>query len=157
PGEGELQIKTPTPMRGYLDAPDLTAAAFDDGWLRTGDLARLRPDGRVELVGRAKDLILRAGNKIAPLELERVLAEHPDVVAVLATGAPDPLKGEQVHLFVVPRDGAGLDQARLLDWARERLDRHKLPDRIHFGRELPVGATGKADRRALRALVVSPT
>jgi acyl-CoA synthetase (AMP-forming)/AMP-acid ligase II len=153
PEEGELQIKTPTVMRGYLDAPALTAAAFADGWLRTGDLARLRPDGRVELAGRATDLILRAGNKIAPLELERVFAEHPEVVAVLAAGAPDPLKGEQIHLFVVPRAGAALDQARLLAWARERLDRHKLPDRIHFGRALPLGPTGKADRRALRALV----
>ncbi|MGH6929234.1 MAG: class I adenylate-forming enzyme family protein, partial [Dongiaceae bacterium] len=155
PMDSELQIKTPTIMRGYLDAPEATAASFVDGWLRTGDLARMRSDGRVELVGRSKDLILRAGNKISPLEIERVFAEHADVTGALAAGHSDPGKGEAVHLFVVPRDGAAIDEARLLDWARERLDRYKLPDRIHFGRELPVGPTGKADRQALRDLIAS--
>jgi len=155
PGNGELQIKTPTVMRGYLDAPEATAAAFADGWFRTGDLARVCADGRVELVGRIKDLILRAGNKISPLELERVFAEHADVTGVLAAGHADPSKGEAIHLFVVPRDGARIDEARLLAWARERLDRYKLPDRIHFGCGLPVGHTGKADRQALRDLIAS--
>jgi long-chain acyl-CoA synthetase len=155
PVEGELQIKTPTVMRGYLDALEATAAAFADGWLRTGDLARMRSDGRVELIGRSKDLMLRAGNKISPLELERVFAEHDDVTGALAAGHADPGKGEAVHLFVVPRDGAVVDEAGLLAWARERLDRYKLPDRIHFGRELPVGHTGKADRQALRDLITS--
>ena len=155
PVDSELQIRTPTAMFGYLDAPDLTAAAFADGWLRTGDSARVRADGRVELIGRIKDVILRAGNKISPLELERVFAEHADVIGVLAAGAANPSKGEAVHLFVVPRDGAMLDEARLLGWARERLDRYKLPDHIHFGRELPIGGTGKADRQALRDLIAS--
>jgi long-chain acyl-CoA synthetase len=155
PENGELQIKTPTAMRGYLDAPGATAAAFADGWIRTGDLARVRAEGRLELVGRIKDLILRAGNKISPLELERVFAEHADVTAVLAAGHVDPGKGEAIHLFVVARDGAKVDEARLLAWARERLDRYKLPDRIHFGRDLPIGRTGKADRQALRDLIAS--
>jgi malonyl-CoA/methylmalonyl-CoA synthetase len=153
PGESELQIRSPTAMQGYLDAPALTAAAFDDGWFRTGDLARSRGDGRLELVGRAKDLIIRAGNKVSPLELERVFAEHPDVAGALAAGAPDAIKGEAIHLLVVPREGARLDQARLIDWARERLDRFKLPDRIHFAAELPLGRSGKADRATLRKLI----
>jgi acyl-CoA synthetase (AMP-forming)/AMP-acid ligase II len=157
PGDGELQIRTPTAMRGYLDAPELTAAAFDDGWFRTGDLARSRADGRVELVGRAKDLIIRGGNKISPLELERVFAEHPDVAGALAAGAPDATKGEALHLLIVPREGARLDQARLIDWARERLDRFKLPDRIHFAAELPLGRSGKADRATLRKLIQAKT
>jgi acyl-CoA synthetase (AMP-forming)/AMP-acid ligase II len=140
-------------MLGYLDAPEATAAAFDGGWFRTGDLARERPDGRIELVGRAKDLILRAGNKISPLELERVFAEHRDVAAVLATGAPDGAKGEAIHLLVVPREGAELERQRLVDWARERLDRYKLPDHVHVATELPLGRSGKADRGALRRLL----
>jgi acyl-CoA synthetase (AMP-forming)/AMP-acid ligase II len=153
PGEGELQIRSPTAMAGYLDAPDSTAAAFEDGWFRTGDLARRRDDGRLELVGRAKDLIIRAGNKVSPLELERVFAEHPDVAGALVTGAPDLTKGEAIHLLVVPRDGARLDQPRLIDWARGRLERYKLPDRVHFAAELPLGRSGKADRAAFRKLI----
>jgi long-chain acyl-CoA synthetase len=151
--DGELQIRSPTAMLGYLDAPEATAAAFDGGWFRTGDLARERPDGRIELVGRAKDLIVRAGNKISPLELERVFAEHRDVAAVLATGAPDGAKGEAIHLLVVPRAGAELDRQRLVDWARERLDRYKLPDQVHVAAELPLGRSGKADRATLRRLI----
>jgi malonyl-CoA/methylmalonyl-CoA synthetase len=151
--KGELQIRTPTAMLGYLDQPELTAAAFADGWFRTGDLARIRADGRVELVGRAKELILRAGNKISPLEIERVFAEHPGVAATLACGAADELRGEAIHLLVVPRAETMLNAADLLTWARERLDRYKLPDRIHFGTELPLGRTGKADRSALRKLI----
>ncbi|MGH6881637.1 MAG: class I adenylate-forming enzyme family protein [Hypericibacter sp.] len=157
PGDGELQIRTPTAMRGYLDAPEPTAAAFDEGWFRTGDLARSRADGRVELVGRAKDLIFRGGNKISPLELERVFAEHPEVAGALAVGAPDALKGEALHLLIVPREGARLDQARLIDWARERLERFKLPDHIHFAAELPLGRSGKADRATLRQLIQAKT
>jgi long-chain acyl-CoA synthetase len=151
--DGELQIRTPTAMLGYLDQPELTTAAFADGWLRTGDLARRRDDGRVELIGRAKELILRAGNKISPLEVERVFADHPGIAGVLATGAADALRGEAIHLFVVPRPDVALDAASLLDWARDRLERYKLPDQIHFGSELPLGRTGKADRGALRKLV----
>jgi feruloyl-CoA synthase len=117
----------------------------------------LRADGRVELVGRAKDLVFRGGNKISPLELERVFAEHPDVAGALAAGAPDALKGEALHLLIVPREGARLDQARLIDWARERLERFKLPDHIHFAAELPLGRSGKADRATLRQLIQAKT
>jgi len=151
--DGELQILSPTAMLGYLDAPEATAAAFEAGWFRTGDLARERPDGRVELVGRAKDLIIRAGNKVSPLELERVFAEHEGVAAVLAAGAPDGARGEAIHLLVVPRDGAALDRRQLVDWARERLDRYKLPDHVHLAAELPLGRSGKADRGSLRRLI----
>ena len=84
---GELLIRTPCRMLGYLDAPDLTAAAFtDDGFFKTGDLATIHPDGSVELIGRAKELINRAGNKVSPLEVERALMTHPGVAAALATG-----------------------------------------------------------------------
>ncbi|MBL8672097.1 MAG: long-chain fatty acid--CoA ligase [Alphaproteobacteria bacterium] len=150
--DGELQIASPWRMRGYLDDPALTEAAYADGHFRTGDLASLRPDGRVALVGRAKEIIARAGAKVAPLEVEAAFLDHPDVAAALAAGVPDPMLGEAICLFLVPRGGATLDPARLRDWARERLDRYKLPDRIMLGEALPVGATGKADRGALRRL-----
>ena len=151
--DGELQIKTPTIMRGYLDDPDQTAAAFTDGWFRTGDLAETRADGRVALKGRAKEIINRAGNKVSPLEVEAVFLDHPDVGAALAAGARDEERGEAIHLCVVPRPGAKLDLAGLRDWASTRLDRFKLPDQLHLRAELPLGPTGKADRRALRRMI----
>ena len=151
--EGELQIRTPTIMRGYLDDPVQTAAAFADGWFRTGDLAQVRPDGRVALIGRAKEIINRAGNKVSPLEVEAVFLDHPDVREALAAGARDEERGEAIHLCVVPRPGAEPDLDGLRDWARARLDRFKLPDHLHLRTALPLGSTGKADRRALRRMV----
>lgn len=151
---GELQIKTPFIMNGYLDAPDLTAAAFDGPYLRTGDLARLRADGMVELVGRAKELISRGGNKIAPLELDQVLTRHPDIVAALTTGVPDPILGERIHALILTRPGARLDEETVRAWTNERVDRFKRPDVYHFARELPLGRTGKVDRGQLRELIL---
>lgn len=147
---GELRIRTPFGMVGYLDQEDLTQASFQDGFFRTGDLARRRADGFVELAGRSKDVISRGGNKIVPLEIDRLFASHPDVAAALTTGVPDPLLGERIHLLIVPQPGALLDQPALLAWASDKIEKFKLPDVIHFAAELPAGRTGKADRGALR-------
>jgi long-chain acyl-CoA synthetase len=149
---GELQIRSPWGMLGYLDAPELTEEARPDGWFRTGDLAA-EDGGAVRLIGRAKDLVIRSGNKVSPLEVEGVFLSHPDVSAALAAGAPDADRGEALHLAVVARAGATLDPAALRDWAAERLERWKLPDAVHVMDELPSGATGKADRGALRRLL----
>lgn len=150
PTDNELQIKTPFLMRGYLDAPEMTAATLSDGYFRTGDQARLREDGNVEITGRLSDMINRAGTKIAPLEVERVFSRHPDVGDVLATGLPDAELGEALHIAVIARDAATLDPQALRTWASDQMDRHKLPDVIHMMQSLPTGATGKADRKALR-------
>jgi acyl-CoA synthetase (AMP-forming)/AMP-acid ligase II len=152
---GELQIRTPYLMNGYLDAPSLTAAALQDGYFRTGDLARLRDGEFVELVGRAKELIVRGGNKISPLEVEQVLARHPGVAGVLATGVSDPVLGERIHVLVVPNPGQAPSLAALRAFAAERLERYKWPDAMYLGEELPLGRTGKADRGALRAMIES--
>jgi long-chain acyl-CoA synthetase len=150
---GELQIKTPYGMLGYLDNPALTESAFSDGFFCTGDLARLRDDGRVELVGRAQEIVSRAGHKIAPLEIDGLLAEHPDVAAALTAGVPDAQVGERLHVVVVARPGAALDEVALRAWAAERIERYKLPDAFHFRDALPLGRTGKADRGAVARLV----
>jgi acyl-CoA synthetase (AMP-forming)/AMP-acid ligase II len=142
-------------MLGYLDQEELTQASFEDGYFRTGDLARLRPDRFVELAGRSKDVISRGGNKIVPLEIDRLFASHPDVAAALTTGVPDPLLGERIHLLVVPQPGARLDQPALLAWASDKIEKFKLPDVIHFAAELPAGRTGKADRVALREQIAT--
>ena len=154
PGEpGELQIRTPFIMSGYLDAPDLTEQAFADGYFRTGDLVREKTPGLVEMVGRAKEMISRGAAKIAPLEIEQVLCGHPAVAEALATGVPDEVLGERIHIFIVPRPGVEASEAELRAWAAERLEKFKRPDAFHFGAELPVGRTGKADRGALRKLL----
>ena len=137
-------------MNGYLDEPDLTCAAFADDFFRTGDLARVRDDGIVELTGRAKELIMRGGAKISPLELDSLLAQHPAVAEALTVGVPDPLMGERIHALVVPRSGAEIEEAELRIWVAGRIDRFKQPDIYHFGSELPTGRTGKVDRGALR-------
>jgi acyl-CoA synthetase (AMP-forming)/AMP-acid ligase II len=146
---GELRIRTPYGMLGYLDDPGLTASSFSDGFFRTGDLARVRADGRVELVGRSKEMIVRRGNKISPLEIDRLFQSHPDVEAALSAGVPDLRLGETIHVVVVPREGAALDPQALSDWARDRIERYKLPDAVHVRGALPTGRTGKADRTAV--------
>ena len=148
--DSELQIRTLFLMRGYLDAPDLTEAAISDGFFRTGDQARIRDDGNIEITGRLSDLVNRAGNKIAPLEIERIFASHPDVADALATGLPDEQVGESLHVAVLPVSGTALDPSTLLRWASHQMDRHKLPDSVYVTGSLPTGETGKADRKALR-------
>src|SRR5215467_2193406 len=148
-GVGELQIRTPAVMAGYLDDSTQTAATFVDGYVRTGDLATVRNDGYVQLVGRSRDVISRGGNKIAPLEIENLFAQHQGVLAALAFGAPDDRLGESLHLMVVARDRS-LSERDLRKWAKDRLERFKTPDLFHFVDALPVGPTGKADRAAAR-------
>jgi acyl-CoA synthetase (AMP-forming)/AMP-acid ligase II len=151
---GELQIRTPFVMNGYLDEPELTRAAFADGYFLTGDLARAREDGRVELAGRIKDIIIRGGANVSPLELDHLLAQHPDVAAALTAGVPDPMVGERIHALVVPRANASIGEKDLRQWVAGRIERFKWPDVYHFGRELPTGRTGKVDRNALRDQVL---
>jgi acyl-CoA synthetase (AMP-forming)/AMP-acid ligase II len=152
---GELQIRTPFAMNGYLDEPELTRAAFADGYFRTGDLARAREDGRVELAGRIKDIIIRGGANVSPLELDHLLAQHPDVAAALTAGVPDPMVGERIHALVVPRANTSIDEKDLRQWVSARVERFKWPDVYHFAQELPTGRTGKVDRGALRYQVLA--
>jgi acyl-CoA synthetase (AMP-forming)/AMP-acid ligase II len=153
---GELQIRTPFGMLGYLDNPALTEASFDGGYFKTGDLARLTADGAVALIGRAKDIISRGGNKIAPLEIDNLLTEHPDIAAALCAGVADDRLGEVIHAVIVTRAGAHLDTSELRDWLLARTERFKVPDVFHFRDALPSGSSGKADRRAVAQLASQP-
>jgi long-chain acyl-CoA synthetase len=153
---GELQIRTPFGMLGYLDNPALTEASFEDGYFKTGDLARMTMDGAVALIGRAKDIISRGGNKIAPLEIDNLLVEHPDIAAALCAGVADERLGEVIHAVIVTRAGARLDATALRDWLLARTERFKVPDVFHFCDALPSGSSGKADRRAVAQLASQP-
>lgn len=154
---GELQINTPFGMLGYLDNPELTDASFDGDYFGTGDLARMTAAGRVELIGRIKDIISRGGHKIAPLEIDNLLAQHPDVAAALCAGVPDDRLGEVIHAVVVPRHGTHLDAVALRDWLLARAERFKVPDVFYFRDVLPSGSSGKADRRAVAQLAAERT
>ncbi|MCV2882991.1 class I adenylate-forming enzyme family protein [Actibacterium sp. XHP0104] len=153
PGTGQLMIRSPYAMLGYLDMPELTGSTLVDGWIKTGDQAEILPSGEVVLKGRIKELINRGGNKISPLEVEAAFREHPDVAAALAASVPDDVFGEAIHLLIIRSGASTVSGQELIDWARSRLDRFKLPDAIHFAESLPTGRTGKADRAALRELI----
>jgi enoyl-CoA hydratase/carnithine racemase len=148
--DGELQISSPYLMSGYLDEPQL--APISDGWLATGDLARERDPGVVEIVGRKKELIYRGGSKIAPLEIEFACSAHPKVAAALAVGRTDERLGQRIHALIVPR-APDLTPAEVYAFLSTRLERHKLPDVLYFARELPAGRTGKADRGRFAAML----
>jgi len=148
---GELCIASPFLMNGYLGQPELNPVD-PGGWLATGDLARERDPGVVEIAGRKKELIVRGGNKIAPQEIEFACSAHPKVAAALAVGRPDARLGQRIHALVVPRDPS-LTTEELRAFLSERLDKFKQPDVFYFSRELPAGRTGKADRGRFAAML----
>jgi len=150
---GELQIRSPYLMNGYLGDPKTTADTLVDGWLRTGDLA-FTSDGRfVEIAGRRKELIVRGGNKVYPLEIEQHIAAHPAVREALAVGVADTILGERIHALIILRSKQDADFTNLRRFLADRLDRFKLPDAIYVGTTLPLGSTGKADRGQLARLI----
>jgi long-chain acyl-CoA synthetase len=152
---GELEIDSPYGMLGYLDDPELTRTSFNDGYFRSGDLARIRADHRTEIVGRAREIISRGGNKISPLQIDNLLSAHPDVAVALCAGVPDDRLGENIQAMVVLKPGAILTEPDLLRWASDKIERFKLPDAIYFCDAIPVGSTGKASRAAVRQFILA--
>jgi cyclohexanecarboxylate-CoA ligase len=150
--EGEIQVRGGAVCHGYTD-PSLDADAFTaDGWFRTGDRGQLRPDGHVEVTGRTKDLIIRKGEKIAPLELETLLIQHPAVAEVAVVGLPDDERGERVCAVLVTRSGASapsLDEVSSFLRARGLMPQ-KLPEQVEVVGELPRTGLGKVAKLALR-------
>jgi acyl-CoA synthetase (AMP-forming)/AMP-acid ligase II len=155
PGEtGELWVRNPHLMIGYFRRPEATRQAIDaDGWLRTGDLVRARPDGNLELVGRLSDMFKSGGENIYPREVEQVLEAHPSVVAAAVVGRPHPLWGEAGHAYVVARGTVTDDELR--NHAREHLARYKVPKTFEMLPDLPILPSGKVDRRTLTERVVN--
>lgn len=148
--EGELCIRGPQIMKGYWDKPEETAKVLRDGWLYTGDVARMDEDGYFFIVQRKKDLILVGGFNVYPNEIEDVLFTHPGIKEVAVIGVPDQYKGEAVKAFVVLKEGAQATAEELSDYCQERLAKYKLPSFIEFIAALPKSAVGKVLRRELR-------
>ena len=140
---GELWIRTPAVMDGYLDNPEETRAVLVDGWFRTGDLARVNAEGYVTIVGRERERIKRGGYSVFPAEVEAVLLAHPEVAEAAVTAMPDATLGEEVAAFVALRPGAAADAEALIAWCRERLAAFKYPRRVTLVNALPRSATGK--------------
>jgi acyl-CoA synthetase (AMP-forming)/AMP-acid ligase II len=152
PGEeGEVAVRGPSVVDEYLDNPAATAAAFRDGWFRTGDVGRLSADGYLSLVGRVKELINRAGEKISPYEVEDVLLTHPAVAEAAAYPVPDERYGEQVGVVIVLSGEA--TPRELTSYCAERLAAFKRPVKVTILPEIPKGPTGKIQRRNLAGLV----
>jgi long-chain acyl-CoA synthetase len=146
---GELILKGPQVMRGYWQMPEETANTLRDGWLYTGDIARMDDDGYLYIVDRKKEVINASGFKVYPREVEEVLYEHPDVVEGVAVGVPDEYRGETVKVFVVKKEGSSLKEEDLIAHCRDSLAPYKVPKLVEFREELPKSAVGKLLKRVL--------
>jgi acyl-CoA synthetase (AMP-forming)/AMP-acid ligase II len=149
---GELLVRGPWVTPGYFRREADTAAAFADGWFRTGDVGTFDDNGNLRITGRLKEVVHVAGFSVFPAEVEGFLLTHPDIAQAAVVGTPDEKMGEVLQAFVVPRDGAHLAPESVLQFARGKIADYKLPYRIRIVDELPLLATGKPDRLALRQL-----
>jgi acyl-CoA synthetase (AMP-forming)/AMP-acid ligase II len=147
---GELQISGYAHMTGYFEDPEATAAVLHDGWLDTGDIGVLDPDGYLRITDRKKDIFVMGGFNVAPAEVERVLLRLPAVAEVAVIGTPDAQFGEVGAAFIVPTAGAKVDAGDVLKYAREHLANFKVPRFIEIVYELPHNATGKVIKDSLR-------
>lgn len=150
---GELMIKGPIVMQGYFGNEKATKETIEpDGWMHTGDLAKMDEQGYVWIVDRKKDMINTAGFKVFPAEIERVLAAHPAVAMSAVGRVPDKLKGELAKAYVVLKPGAAASEKDLLDFCRKELAAYKVPRAVSFVPSLPMTSTGKLMRRELAKL-----
>jgi acyl-CoA synthetase (AMP-forming)/AMP-acid ligase II len=150
-GVGELLVRGPNVVKGYWNKPEATADAFVNGWLHTGDMARIDEDGFVQIVDRKKDMICRGGENVYCVEVENALAAHPAVFEVAVLGVPDEMMGEKVGAVIVPRPGQQVDTDDLLTFAREHLADFKVPQYVVIRKEpMPRNPGGKMLKPVLR-------
>jgi len=150
---GELVCRGPNVMLGYHNNPQATEEALRNGWLHTGDLARVDEEGFIYVVDRKKDLIISGGENIYPREIEEVLLEHPAIGDAAVVGSPDPIWGEIVHAFVVVRKGWSLNENEVIEHCKARLASYKKPRRVTFLDQIPRNPSGKILKTKLRELV----
>jgi long-chain acyl-CoA synthetase len=152
---GELLVRGPQVMRGYWQRPDETENVMRDGWLYTGDLARMDEEGYFYIVDRKKDVINAAGFKVWPREVEDVLYQHPMITSAAVTGIADSYRGETVKAVVVLKNGHGFGgdseaQEDITAFCRQNLAAYKVPRILEFRDQLPLSAAGKVLRRVIR-------
>jgi long-chain acyl-CoA synthetase len=137
-------------MKGYWNRPEETAIALRDGWLYTGDVARMDEDGFFYIVQRKKDMIIVSGFNVYPNEVEDVLFMHPAVLEVAVIGVPDQYRGEAVKAFITLKPGANATADEVIEFCRANLAKYKVPTLVEFMPSLPKSAVGKVLRRELR-------
>ncbi|MFZ7111881.1 MAG: long-chain-fatty-acid--CoA ligase [Desulfatiglandales bacterium] len=149
---GELVVKGPQVMKGYMNRPQETVSAIRDGWLHTGDIACIDADGFTTIRDRAKDMIKCKGYAVFPAEVEDLLHHHPDIQSAAVIGVPHPKVGEVAKAFVVlePERRGKVSAEEILDWARDKITSYKIPATIEFREQLPTSVVGKVLRRILK-------
>ncbi len=148
--EGEIWVRGPNIMKGYLNLPELTRETVTpDGWLKTGDYGRLDEEGFLKITGRKKELIIIGGENVAPAEIEDVISHHPKVFEVAVVGVPDKVRGEVPKAYVVTHIDNTLTEEELREYCQQHLPRYQVPRYFEFRKELPHGPTGKILKRAL--------
>ncbi len=148
--EGELLVKGPQVMKGYHNRPDATAETIRDGWLHTGDIAKMDEDGYFYIVDRIKDMIISGGYNVYPRDIEEVLYEHPKVMEACSIGVPHKHRGEAVKAFIVLKESETATAKELIEFCEKHLAKYKLPTEIEFRNELPKTNVGKILRKDLR-------
>ena len=147
---GEIAIKGHNVMKGYWNREDATKEVMsDDGWFRTGDMAKIDEDGYFFIVDRKKDMIIRGGYNVYPREIEEVLYEHDAVSEAAVVAVPDEKMGEEVGAAIVLKDGKDADADEIKAYVKERVANYKYPRKIWFLDELPKGPTGKILKREI--------
>jgi acyl-CoA synthetase (AMP-forming)/AMP-acid ligase II len=146
---GELLVRGPNVMKGYWRNPEATRQTVRDGWLHSGDVARIDAEGYVYLCDRLKDMVVSGGTNIYPREIESALQEHPSIVDVAVIGVPDPKWGEALLAVCVCRGDAPTEDD-LVAFCRDRLGGYKIPRRYEFVEQLPRNPSGKVLKRVLR-------
>jgi long-chain acyl-CoA synthetase len=149
---GELLVKGPQVMKGYWKRPDATAETITDGWLHTGDIAKMDEDGYFYIVDRKKDMIISGGYNVYPRDIEEVYFEHPKVMEATAIGIPHAKRGEAVKVFIVLKEGQTATVEEMMKYCQGKLAKYKWPTEIEFRDELPKTNVGKVLKKDLRAM-----
>jgi long-chain acyl-CoA synthetase len=147
---GELAVKGPQVMKGYWRKPEETALVLRNGWLLTGDIARMDQDGYFYITDRKKDLIKYKDYSVYPREIEDVIYEHPSVKLCAVVGKPDPMVGEAPKAFIVLKEGAKATAEEIMEFVKDKVAPYKAVREVEFRKDLPLSGAGKVLRRALR-------